>query len=134
MIQGSFCSKLNALSYDIYLVFLCLLSFFFLGGRPNFDGTDFFLESNGQKEFQIPLADRTDQVLPLFVPFFFLFFTSFKSYDFLKFCKKYTHCHFVDNKTCILKFWLCTLVEHEMGIFLTSKLLDNNEVLYFLKK
>ena len=51
-----------------------------------FDGTDFFLESNGQKEFQIPLADRADQVLPLFVRFF-LYFTSFKSYDFLKFVK-----------------------------------------------
>ena len=38
----------------------------------NFDGTDFFLESNGQKEFQIPLVDRADQVLPLVVPFFLL--------------------------------------------------------------
>ena len=54
----------------------------------NFDGTDFFLESNGQKEFQLPpLADRADQVLPFFMPFC-LFFTSFKSYDFLKFVKK----------------------------------------------
>ena len=51
----------------------------------NFDGMDFFLESNGQ-EFQIPLAVGADQVLPLVVPFF-LFFTSFKSYDFLKFVK-----------------------------------------------
>ena len=28
MIQGSFCNKLNALSYDIYVVFLSLLSSF----------------------------------------------------------------------------------------------------------
>ena len=27
--SGPFCSKLNALSYDIYLVLLCWLSFFF---------------------------------------------------------------------------------------------------------
>ena len=40
----------------------------------NFDGTDFFLESNGQKEFQVPLADRADQVLPLYVPFFGFYF------------------------------------------------------------
>ena len=54
---------------------------FFLVDVQNFDGTDFFLENNGQKEFQIPLADRADQVLPLIVPFFW-FFTSFKSYVF----------------------------------------------------
>ena len=35
-----------------------------------FDGTDFFLESNGQKEFQVPLVDRADQVLPVAVAFF----------------------------------------------------------------
>ena len=52
----------------------------------NFDGTDFFLESNGHQEFQVPLADRADQVLPLYVPFYW-FFTSFKSYDILKFVK-----------------------------------------------
>ena len=40
----------------------------------NFEGTDFLLESNGQKEFQIPLADRADLVLPLLVPFFFVFY------------------------------------------------------------
>ena len=40
----------------------------------NFDGTDFFLETNGQKEFQIPLADGADQVLPWVVPFFFVFY------------------------------------------------------------
>ena len=70
MIQESLCSKLNALSYDIYLVFLCWLSFFF--NVQNFDRTDFFFGSNGQKEFQIPLADRADQVLSLVVPFFLL--------------------------------------------------------------
>ena len=51
-------------------------------------------------------------------------------------CKKYTHSHFVDNKTlcCILKFWLCTLVEHEIGNFLTSKLLAKcNICLHVLK-
>ena len=77
--------------------------FFFKVDVQIFDGTDFFLESNGQKEFQIPLADRADQVLRLFVRFF-LFFTSFKSYDFLKFVKKHTHCHFVDNKTFVMLY------------------------------
>ena len=67
----------------------------------NFDRTDLFSGRNGQKEFQIPLADGADQVLPLVVPFCFMF-TSFKSYDFLEICKKYTHCHFVDNKTFIM--------------------------------
>ena len=47
----------------------------------NFDRTDLFSGRNGQKEFQIPLADGADQVLPLVVPFCFMF-TSFKSYDF----------------------------------------------------
>ena len=42
----------------------------------NFDETDFFLESNDQKEFQIPFADRADQVLPLFVPFFWFLLLS----------------------------------------------------------
>ena len=55
----------------------------------NFDGMDFFLGSNGQKEFQIPLADTADQVLSLVEPFFCLFLTSFKSYDFFfLICKK----------------------------------------------
>ena len=53
----------------------------------NFDGTDFFFGRNDQKEFQIPLADRADQVLSLVLQFFW-FFTFFKSYDFLKFVKK----------------------------------------------
>ena len=51
----------------------------------NFDRTDLFSGRNSRKELQIPLADRADQVLPLIVPFFI--FTSFKSYDFLKFVK-----------------------------------------------
>ena len=114
MIQGSLCSKLKALSYDIYIVFLCWLSFFF--NVQNFDRTDFFLESNGQKEFQIPLADRSDQVLSLVVPFFF---TSFKSYDFFKFVKNIPIAILYTIKLCILTFFLLTLVEHEMGIFLT---------------
>ena len=91
----------------------------------NFDGTD-FLESNGQKEFQIPLADRADQALPLFIHFF-LFFTAFKSSDFLKFVKNIPIAILQTIKLllcCILKFWLCMLVEHEMGIFMTSKLLE----------
>ena len=71
MIQVSFCSKLNAISYDIYLVFLCFVIFCFEMDVQNFDGTDFFLENNGQNESQIQLADRADQVLPLFIPFFF---------------------------------------------------------------
>ena len=68
----------------------------------NFDGTDFFLESNGQKEFQIPLADRADQVLPLIVPFFFY---CFQKLCFLKFAQNIvTHCHFVDIKTFIMLY------------------------------
>ena len=65
----------------------------------NFDGTVFFLGSNGQKKFQIPLADRAT-----FSRAIFLFFTSFKSYAFLKFVKKYTHCHFVDNNIFVMIF------------------------------
>ena len=74
MIQGSFCSKFNALSYDIYLVFLCLLFYFFRWASK-------ILPENISSEkmvsdFQMLLADRPDQVL------LFCFFTSFKSYDF----------------------------------------------------
>ena len=49
----------------------------------------FFLESIGQKEFQIPLADRADQVLPLIVPFFC--FNSLRIINFfnpLPFCRQ----------------------------------------------
>ena len=59
-------------------MFSCLLSFF-LGGR---DRTGIFYGRNGQRKFQIPLADRANQVLTLVL---LLFFTSFKSYDFSKF-------------------------------------------------
>ena len=66
MIQGSFCSKLNALSYDIlYIVFLCLL-YIFLVDVQNFTGNLDLFRKNGQKEFPIPLAGRPDQVLPLY--------------------------------------------------------------------
>ena len=70
MIQGSFCSKLNALLYDIYLVFCVCYLHFFLGGRPNFCRRAIILRRNGQKEFPILLAGRADQVLPLHVRFF----------------------------------------------------------------
>ena len=53
----------------------------------NFDGTDFFFGRNDQKEFQIPLDDRADQVLSIVLKCFW-FFTFFKSYDFFKFVKK----------------------------------------------
>ena len=66
----------------------------------NFDRSVLFFGRNGQKEFQIPLADRADEVLPLVVPFF-LFFTSFKSYDFLKFVKNIP---IANNKTFIMLF------------------------------
>ena len=62
-----------------------LVFFVFLVDVQKFDETDIFFGTNGQ-EFQITLADRAYQVLPLVV-IFFCFFTSFKSYDFLKFVK-----------------------------------------------
>ena len=69
MIQGSFCSKLNALSYDIYLIFLCLISSFFRWTSKILTERTSSWIVNGQKEFQIPLAD---QVL-FFVFYFFKF-------------------------------------------------------------
>ena len=60
MIQGSFCSKLNALLYDIDLI-LCVCYLFFLGGRPKFcQNVNASLRRNGQNEFQIPTVDRAD--------------------------------------------------------------------------
>ena len=84
----------------------CIFAFvlFFLGDVKIFDGTDFFLESNGQKEFQIPLAGRADQVLPLFIHFFLFFLLLSKVMIFFLICKKYTHCHFADNKTFIMLY------------------------------
>ena len=59
------------LFHMIYILYFCVCYLLFFVDVQYFDGTEFFSESNGQKEFQIPLADRADQVLPLFVPFCF---------------------------------------------------------------
>ena len=82
MIQESFCSKLNSLSYDIYVVFLCLLSFFFFRWTSKI-----LLEmknSSKKKEFPTPLAGIADQVLQKLKSIFFCFLL-LSSYNF---CKK----------------------------------------------
>ena len=54
-------------------------------------------EKNGQKEFPTPLAGIADQG----ISGIFFVFTSFKSYDFLKFVKKKVAIAIVDNKKFI---------------------------------
>ena len=84
----------------------------------NFDGTDFFFGRNSLKEFQIELIKY----------YLFCFLLLSKVMIFLKFVKKYTHCHFVDNKTFIMMFFLLTFVEHEMGIFFDIVIIGYNKV------
>ena len=57
----------------IYILYFCVCClFFFLGGIPNIAGNDLIFRKNGQKEFQIPLANRADQVLtPHRIVFYF---------------------------------------------------------------
>ena len=70
MIQGSFCSKLNALSYDVYLVLLFLI--FRWKSKILPEWYEYF-RRNCQKEFQIPSVDRADQVLTLHKSVFLFF-------------------------------------------------------------
>ena len=56
----------------ISCTFVFVVFFFFLGGIPNIAGNDLIFRKNGQKELQIPLANRADQVLtPHRIVFYF---------------------------------------------------------------
>ena len=66
---------------NIYILYFCVC-YLFLVDVQFFAGNERIFRKNGQKEFPTPLAGRADQYYLYKLHFFF---TSFKSYDFLKF-------------------------------------------------